>query len=190
MLPCKPVEPSANQYATRDDFCRMFRKELDRLYGLLFLLTKDQAKAEGCFLAGFEDCMTATHVFEEFALSWARRALIQQAIRVLQPRPGRQRPWLKQGGAESIDFVAKPQWLAAMDGVSSLEAFERFVFVLSVLERYSEHECALLLSCSPRDIRKARRNALQQIAKKSSHQPRTEQRGDGGSFMRTSVHES
>ena len=154
MLPCIPVEPTANQYATSDDFCRMFRKELDRLYGLLFLLIKDHTKAERCFVAGLEDCMTAKHVFKEFAHSWARRVLVQQAIRELQPRPGQQRK------KEAVD----PQWHTALDGVLSLETFDRFVLVLSVLERYSQHECSLLLSYPPRDIRNARLRALQQLA--------------------------
>lgn len=32
--------------------------------------------------------------------------------------------------------------------VSTLDDFERFVFVMTVLEGYSEHEHALLLNCS------------------------------------------
>jgi hypothetical protein len=35
-------------------------------------------------------------------------------------------------------------------------AFERFVFVMLVLEHYSEHECSLLLSCSRQDVIAAR----------------------------------
>src|SRR5882762_3559879 len=41
--------------------------------------------------------------------------------------------------------------------------FERFVFVISVLEHYSEHECSVLLGCPRRDVIAARIRALQQI---------------------------
>jgi hypothetical protein len=36
--------------------------------------------------------------------------------------------------------------------------------VMSVLERYSDHECALLLDCLVQDIHGARSQALQQIS--------------------------
>ena len=48
--------------------------------------------------------------------------------------------------------------------VLALENFERFVFVISVLERYSDQECALLLGCSIQDIRETRVRALEHIA--------------------------
>jgi hypothetical protein len=40
-----------------------------------------------------------------------------------------------------------------IDALLQLADFDRFVFVMSVLEHYSEHDCALLLGCSVRDIR-------------------------------------
>jgi hypothetical protein len=43
-----------------------------------------------------------------------------------------------------------------------LAPFERFVFVMLVLENYSEHECSVLLGCSRRDVIAARIRALQQ----------------------------
>jgi hypothetical protein len=52
----------------------------------------------------------------------------------------------------------------AISSVFALEDFERFVFVITVLERYSEHRCALLLSSSIRDVRNARIRATEQIA--------------------------
>jgi hypothetical protein len=168
-LPRKQVEAEGKQYATWDDFCRIFTKELDNLYGLLFLLTKDQAKAEKCFVAGLEDCVNADHVFKGWALSWARRALVQQAIREIQPHSDQQPPLSRQGAAGAINLVADhPERQVAIDGVLSLKTFERFVFVMFVLERYTEHECSLFLCCSPRDIRNARLRALQQIATLSS----------------------
>ena len=41
-----------------------------------------------------------------------------------------------------------------------LDAFERFVFVMSILEGQSDEECAVLLRCSRRDVTIARVLAL------------------------------
>ena len=45
-----------------------------------------------------------------------------------------------------------------------MEQIDYNVFVMSVLERYSDRECALLLGCSCTDILPARIRALQQIS--------------------------
>ena len=47
--------------------------------------------------------------------------------------------------------------------VLALEDFERFVFVLSVLERYTTLNCATLLGVPVQDIRKARVCALHHL---------------------------
>src|SRR5258708_31900362 len=53
---------------------------------------------------------------------------------------------------------------ASLKFVQELPPFDRFVFVMSVLERYSARECALLLDCSPTDVLPARIRAFQQIS--------------------------
>jgi len=45
----------------------------------------------------------------------------------------------------------------------SLEDFERFVFIMSVLEHFSDHDCALLLDCSVREILESRARALREL---------------------------
>src|SRR5262249_49687374 len=52
-----------------------------------------------------------------------------------------------------------------VDAVLALADFERFAFVMSVLEHYSEHECSLLLGCSPRQIREAQSRAFGKLLK-------------------------
>ena len=52
---------------------------------------------------------------------------------------------------------------AEIGAVLELEAFERFVYVITVLERYSDQECSVLLGCTRRDVVAARTRALQQI---------------------------
>jgi DNA-directed RNA polymerase specialized sigma24 family protein len=150
---------SPTPYASSDDFCRIFSEETTALYRLSFLLTADPQKAEQCFASGLDDSVKGNPVFKEWARSWARRTIIQNAVRLINPRPIEEyaRPNLNRSG-ESLR--SEP---AGVAGVLELAPFERFVFVMSVLERYSDQECSLLLSCSPRDVIAARSRALQQI---------------------------
>jgi hypothetical protein len=48
--------------------------------------------------------------------------------------------------------------------VFGLKTFERFVFVMSVLEGYSDQDCKTLLACSRQDIVRARLQALKHMA--------------------------
>jgi hypothetical protein len=45
--------------------------------------------------------------------------------------------------------------------LSTADAFERFVFVMSILEEQSDEDCAILLRCSRRDVMMARVLSLQ-----------------------------
>lgn len=146
-----------------EDFRRIFLEQLESIYQLSFLLTNDSDRAEQCLLNTLDECARSHHVFKEWALPWAKRTLVQNAIRALQPNIVRAEPCspsiafahdkLTSCGAESFDIAA----------VLSLQAFERFVFVLSVLEGYSVRECVLLLGCLAEDVRKARIDAVEHL---------------------------
>ena len=60
---------------------------MNSLYLLSFLLTADREKAEQCFVSGLEDAVEGNPVFKEWARSWARRVIILNAVRVINPRP-------------------------------------------------------------------------------------------------------
>jgi hypothetical protein len=149
-------------YASSADFCRIFYEEMSSLYPLSFLLTADREKAEQCFVSGLEDSLEGNPVFKDWARSWARRAIIQNAVRVITPRPAEgSAHWdsaLVNGNGET-----PPVEQSEIAAVLALEPFERFVYVMSVLERYSDQECSVLLSCARRDVLAARTRALQQI---------------------------
>ena len=53
---------------------------------------------------------------------------------------------------------------AIHSAILSLGTFERFVFVMSVLEHYSDQDCSILLACSRRDVVLARARAAEHIA--------------------------
>lgn len=148
------------EYATQADFCRIFAADTKGLYLLSFLLTGDQATAERCFVGGLEDSTKANAVFKEWAGSWARRKIIENAIRMVRPMPDHG----NSAGAVSHDRTVRvaterPEISAVVD----LSAFERFVFVMSVLEGYSVNNCSLLLACTRADVAAARTRALRNI---------------------------
>jgi hypothetical protein len=148
-----------NRYATCQDFLRIFDDEMQGLYQLSYLLTGDHQKAEKCFVAGMEDCAKENRVFKEWTRTWAKRVVVQNAIRELQPRPSH-----PDGSAPlptSFSHKDGPIERFEVDAVLGLADFERFVFVLCVLERYRGHDCALLLSCSASDVREARTHVMQ-----------------------------
>jgi DNA-directed RNA polymerase specialized sigma24 family protein len=150
---------SSMPYASSGDFCRIFYEETDSLYRLSFLLTADCGQAEQCFVSGLEDAVMGSHVFKEWARSWARRAIIQNAVRVINPRP-MEKDAPSEVNSSGRTLVAKQAEMAA---ILDLAPFERFVYVISVLERYSDQDCSVLLGCVRRDVIAARIRALQQI---------------------------
>jgi DNA-directed RNA polymerase specialized sigma24 family protein len=150
--------PEPSPYATKSEFCRIFEKDMNRLYVLSFLLTGDPTMAEQCFVGGLHIAREENQVFKEWAESWARRAIIQNAIRMIRPR--------KAAGVTNSTAVSDPLTQhPEIAGIVDLPAFERFVFVMSVLERYSDQECSLLLGCTRGDVAAARTRALEQLGK-------------------------
>jgi hypothetical protein len=155
-------------YASCKDFRQIFAEDMNSLYLLAFLLTGDRAKAEQCFVCGLEDAVEGNPVFKEWARSWARRVIIQDAVRLINPRPA-------GGNDRSIvsvrsDGKTQPPEHVEIAAVLELEPFERFVYVITVLERYSDHECSVLMGCARRDVVFARTRALQEIGDaKASH---------------------
>ena len=153
-----------NPFATHEDFIKVFHEDRYGLCQLSFLLTGDHEKAEKCFVAGIEDCVKENRVFREWARSWAKRIIVENAIRELKPHP------ILPGSSPSATVFPHSEQSSSSGGHFDLETvltlgdFERFVFVMSLLENYSHHECALLLGCSVSEIRQARVHALEELA--------------------------
>jgi hypothetical protein len=132
---------------------------MDCLFLLSILLTADLEKAEQCFVGALEECLDGIDVFMEWARSWARRAIIKRAIKLVNPVP--EQP--KRQALTSIQWHSTPVNDNLIGAIFTLDAFERFVFVLSLLERQSDEDCSALLSCSRRDIQLARVQALKSL---------------------------
>lgn len=147
-------------YASSADFCRIFEKNMDRLYLLSLLLTGNHAAAEKSFVQGLGDSKEGNPVFKEWAESWARRTIVQNAIQMVHPRP--EDVISSDAGEENGDASSQP---AEVTAILALPAFDRFAYVLSVLEGYPLQECALLLDCSRSDVITARMRALQEVVR-------------------------
>ena len=152
------------EHATDTDFCRMFKDQTDCLYTLAFLLVADHSIAEECFAAGLEDCLNTHVVFKEWALSWCKRAVIKNAIRLAAPKRTRDREAVPLSyGTDSRSTFAQ--------AVIQLEQFERFVFVMSILEGYSDKECGVLLNCTAQEVASTRNESIRQLAKTVGPRP-------------------
>ncbi len=163
----RALRSGLNAYATAEDFINVFHEDMNGLYHLSFLLTGNHEQAEKCFVAGIEDCVKENHVFREWARSWARRIIVENAIRELKPQPSFRGTTNVASVFSQCERSSDPDGQFDVDMVLGLGDFERFVFVMSVLERYSHHECALLLGCSVWEVRQARFQAFEQLARSS-----------------------
>lgn len=131
---------------------------------LSFLMTADPVKAEECFVSGLADCVAGSCVFRDWARSWARRTIVQNAIRMLAPLKGHSSVADVSSDPVSCNLARTPEAGYAIGSILRLKDFERFVFVMSVLEKYSNRDCAVLLGCSRQDIAEARMQALLHVA--------------------------
>ena len=156
-MPDTKLSIKNSPYASVADFKQIFDEDMNSLYLLSLLLTADREMAEQCFVAGLQDATKDNPVFKEWARSWARRVVTLNAVRVVNPRP------TEATGTKSSELLdtlsAEERPYAA---ILKLEPFDRFVYVMSVLERYSDHHCALLLGCAKQNIVTARSRALEQ----------------------------
>lgn len=155
-------------YASGGDFHAIFNEDLKQFYQLSFLLTRDTARAERCLVVGLEECVQGNPVFREWARSWAKRVIVQNAIRETKPRPIHSNSRVSDASVSDIDELSSaPDRHFALEAVLNLEDFERFVFIMSILEHYSDHDCALFLGCSVREILEARARALRELMESS-----------------------
>jgi hypothetical protein len=153
-------EQSHPGYATNSDFCRNLEDNLRPLYLLAFLLTGTHIEAERCFIATVEDAVREDCVFKGWEPVWIKRCLIMNAIYLVFSGPASTDTKPGSRGSLNVESELHP----AFDGVARLDPpLQRFVFVMSVLEKYPERECALLLGRRLQDVVEALIQALSQL---------------------------
>jgi DNA-directed RNA polymerase specialized sigma24 family protein len=157
---------SRGAYATPADFKRVFTEDVNSLYLLSLLLTGSPEKAERCFVEGIGEATKGNYVFKEWARSWARRTIILSAIRLIAPMDNCETiGWNADlaRGMNKIPMILHSEVRAILD----LAPLERFAFVMSVLERYSDNDCSILLGCARAEIVRIRARAMQQLGRSS-----------------------
>ena len=187
MLRMKSTWQQRAAYATGGDFCRIFAENMKGLYVLALLLTADPVQAEQCFVAGLDDCSAGNRVFKEWAHAWARRVIVKNAIRLTNPAPV---PEIEASnpGRHLTGIRESPELQAEMSLLLGLPDFARFAFVMSVLEGYSDRDCALLLGCTRESLLAGRVYAFEQIGR--LRDARNEWREDGGTEVKPTSKDS
>jgi hypothetical protein len=156
---------TASQPATCEDFRKLFTEDVHGLHLLSFLLTADHEKAERCFVAGLDECVDGDSVFKEWARPWARRMIVRNALQMISHHPAvaRSTPCtFRSAGKANLAEIALEDGPFAR--ILALNDFERFVYVLSVLEGYPIQDCAALLGTSQQTVEETRVRALKDIA--------------------------
>ncbi|HWR15355.1 MAG TPA: hypothetical protein VN577_11020 [Terriglobales bacterium] len=145
-------------YTSADEFCTIFNRDMDSLFQLAMVLTGDEAKAQKCFLAALEKCRKSTTVFRDWARSWARIAVIENAIEMIGPSAG------KMDTRNAAYAGASPEF----DLVLRLDTFARFVFVLTVLNQFTIQDAAILLKCRPQEVENAKLRAMEILGRNAA----------------------
>jgi hypothetical protein len=154
------------KYASKEEFVSVFDRERAGLQRLALLLTANSKAAERCLIRAFRECITSNSVSKGWVLNWTRRMVIRNAISlVMGPRGQSFVNTNDDADNRSIAFSPDDSLgsLAKAESILDLPEFDRFVFVICVLERYSIHDCALLLAKSPREIDEVRHRVGNQV---------------------------
>lgn len=150
-------------YATAEEFESLFESKREPLLRLALLLTASSEKAEQSLSFAMRDCRLNGSVAPDWILTWARRAIVRNAIQlVFPPVSASATQTLNDDGHDGklLGISAAISIRVDLPSIVKLPDFERLVYVITVLERSSIQDCALLLARSPKEIRDAQKRAI------------------------------
>jgi DNA-directed RNA polymerase specialized sigma24 family protein len=160
MLQPRQIYDEAVSYAPDTDSWNTLIDVMQNLYLLSLLLTADPHKAQHCFLGGIGECESEIDVFMSWAQARARRTIVDHAIWVVAPTPEHAYDF----SFDHLKLSASKMKTNIFDAILGLNAFERFVYIISVVEKQSDEDCSTLLGCSQKDVMIARSVALVLLA--------------------------
>jgi len=136
------------EYASKEEVGSAFECERVNLQTLAISLTANSEAAKRCLIRAFRECIESSSVSKEWVLCWARRAVIRNAISLAMGPEGQS--FINPNDDADNGLIAflpndSLSAIATSESILELPEFYRFVFVICVLERYSIHDCALLL---------------------------------------------
>jgi hypothetical protein len=166
-MPCKSMDQfqMVIDDATVWDKCDFLVSNMDQYYSLVLLLTASEEDAERCFTLGLDAwskaCRDLAPMGQEIAHEYVKRALVDSALQICAPALG----WVPNDAGHDVwDEKELGNWSPWVAAITQLDPFDRFVFVLSVLEWYSDEECSDLLHCDPKEIAESRVQAASSVA--------------------------
>jgi hypothetical protein len=138
----------------------MWLDEMAELYLLAFMLTADKVMAEQCVLDAMDEYLNSNDLsLIDWVKNKGRHAVIERAVQRATPKVKAVYTWSVPGGTRaSISSSHQPFAV-----ITALSAFERFVYVLTVLEGYQVDECADVLQCLPAEVVAASRLSHQLV---------------------------
>lgn len=162
------VAGKRDEYVSKEEFVGVFESEQVGLQRLALLLTANSNVAAQCLGLALQQCLATSFVFKGWALTWVRRIVIRNAISLVMG-PGDQSFVNRNDDADDGLIAFSPDdsrgAIATSESILDLPEFDRFVFVICVLEGYSVHDCAVLLRRSLQDIN----DALHRTSKQLEH---------------------
>jgi DNA-directed RNA polymerase specialized sigma24 family protein len=155
-----------SEYARKEEFVSIFECERVSLQRLALLLTANSEAAKRCLIRAFRECVASGSVSKEWVLNWTRRMVIRNAIGLVMGAGGQS--FINTNDDADNGFSAfspddSPDAIATSESILNLPELQRFVFIICVLERYSIHDCALLLGRSPREVIEVRQRVANQV---------------------------
>lgn len=137
-----------NQYMDVSKFAQIFIDQVNCLYLLSFLVTADRQIAEKCLTRALDEYVESRGGFLDWAGREGRLAVLRHAIHAIKPIAKEEYSWiLSQAACPMLHTAHQP-----FASITSLSAFERFVFVMATIEGFSEEDCAGLLDCSVQEV--------------------------------------
>jgi DNA-directed RNA polymerase specialized sigma24 family protein len=158
------------EYARMEEFVSLFERERASLRRLALLLTANSEAAKQCMMRAFRECIVSSSVSKEWVLTWTRRMVVRNAIRLVMGTEGQSfvntDDNVNNGSMEFIPDDSLEE-IVEVGSIFDLPELDRFVFVLCFLERYSNHDCALLLGRSLREIIEAQQRVEKLVGEMS-----------------------
>ena len=152
--------------ARKDEFVSVFDCERAGLQRLALLLTANSEAAKRCLIRAFRGCIASSSVSKEWILSWTRRVIVRNAISLVMGSGDQSFVDTNDDADCGLPAIFPDDSVGAFaesESILDLPEIERFVFVICVLERYSIHDCALLLGKSPREVNEVRHRVGNQV---------------------------
>lgn len=160
-----------SEAAAQEAAHRTFEEQSSEFYWLAYLLTGDSDCAVQAFTSALEFDDAPTPVFREFMISWARRLVIASALATVAVKLRASSLRFEQ--AESDD-MARHASFSSSPGMSSqdltkpelhrlllaIDLFPRCGLLLTIFEKLSVKDAALLLNADERLVRRAQASAL------------------------------